>query len=269
MVDLPGRGRAFVTDSGPRDAPAVFLLHSVLTTGLLCWYPTIPAINDRYRVITLDARWHGRGIESETFDLRDCADDVVALADVLGIDRFTVAGFSMGGGIAQLVWRRHPGRVAGLVLCSTGPYFSTHDPRHRASSERTGRILRPIYRVLPRVSEKSLNKTTSHTSIWALRQFFSTPLSHLGDFGNGLGDFDSRDWLREVDVPTAVVVSIRDRVVEPERQQLLIDGIPGAQRFEVDGGHACCVLGARYFIPPFAEALDAVVPRDRASAAAR
>ncbi|WP_193363230.1 alpha/beta fold hydrolase [Gordonia sp. KTR9] len=257
MVELPGRGRAFVTDSGPRDAPAVFLLHSVLTTGLLCWYPTIPAINDRYRVITLDARWHGRGIESETFDLRDCADDVVALADVLGIDRFTVAGFSMGGGIAQLVWRRHPERVAGLVLCSTGPFFSTNDPRHRASSERMGRILRPVYRVLPRVSDKSLDKA-SHTTIWALRQFFSTPLAHLGDFGNGLGEFDSRDWLHEVDVPTAVVVSIRDRVVEPERQQLLVDGIPGAQRFEVDGGHACCVLGARYFIPPFAEAVDAV-----------
>jgi pimeloyl-ACP methyl ester carboxylesterase len=257
MVELPGRGRAFVTDSGPRDAPAVFLLHSVLTTGLLCWYPTIPALNDRYRVITLDARWHGRGIESERFDLRDCADDVVALADVLGIDRFIAAGFSMGGGIAQLVWRRHPERVAGLVLCSTGPYFSTRDPRHRASSERMGRILRPVYRVLPRVSDASLDRT-SHTTVWALRQFLSTPLSHLGDFGNGLGEFDSRDWLGEVDVPTSVVVSLRDRVVEPERQQLLLDGIPGARRFEVDGGHACCVLNARFFIPPFLEAVDAV-----------
>ncbi|MBD0863970.1 alpha/beta fold hydrolase [Gordonia sp. zg691] len=265
MVELPGRGRAYVTDSGPRDAPAVFLMHSVLTTGLLCWYPTIPALNERYRVITMDARWHGRGIESENFDLRDCADDVVALADVLGIDRFIAAGFSMGGGIAQLVWRRHPERVAGLVLCSTGPFFSTRDPRHRASSARTGRILNPIYRLLPRVSEKSLNKTTSHTSIWALRQFFSTPLSHLGDFGNGLGQFDSRSWLHEIDVPTAVVVSIRDRVVEPERQQLLLDGIPGAQRFEVDGGHACCVLGAKFFIPPFLEAVDAVHARARLS----
>ncbi|SDU59787.1 alpha/beta fold hydrolase [Gordonia westfalica] len=261
MLDLPGRGRAFITDSGPRDAPAVFLLHSVLTTGLLCWYPTIPAINDRYRVITLDARWHGRGIESDTFDLRDCADDVVAVADVLGIDRFIAAGFSMGGGIAQLVWRRHPERVSGLVLCSTGPFFSTNDPKHRRSSERTGRILTPLYRLLPRISDKSLNKTTSHTSIWALRQFFSTPLSHLGEFGNGLGQFDSRSWLHEIDVPTAVVVSTRDRVVEPERQQLLLDGIPGSQRFEVDGGHACCVLGARFFIPPFTEALDAVSSR--------
>ena len=103
MVELPDRGPVFVTDSGPRDAPAVFLLHSVLTTGLLCWYPVIPELNKRYRVITMDQRWHGRGIRSDRFDLRDCADDVAALADELGIERFTAAGFSMGGGIAQLV----------------------------------------------------------------------------------------------------------------------------------------------------------------------
>lgn len=262
-VELPGRGLTYVTDSGPREAPTVILLHSVLTTGLLCWYPTVPALNERYRVVTLDHRWHGRGINSPGFDLEDCADDVVALADVLGIQRFTAAGFSMGGGIAQLAWRRHPQRVSGLVLCSTGPYFSTHDPEHRERARRTGQILGPIYRRIPRPSEKSLDKTTSHTSVWAMRQFFSTPLSHMGDFGDGLGRFDSRDWLGEIDVPTAVVVSTRDKVVEPARQQLLVDGIPGAQRFEVDGGHACCVLGAERFIPPFVDAVDAVTAESR------
>ena len=93
--------------------------------------------------------------------------------------------------------------------------------------------------------------------------YVSTPLSHMGDFGDGLGRFDSRDWLGEIDVPTAVVVSTRDKVVEPERQQLLVDGIRGAQRLEVDGGHACCVLGAEWFIPPFVEAVDAVTVGER------
>ncbi len=73
MVELPGRGSTFVTDSGPADAPAIILQHSVMTTGLLCWYPVIPELNQRYRVITLDHRWHGRGIRSGTFDLLDCA----------------------------------------------------------------------------------------------------------------------------------------------------------------------------------------------------
>ena len=91
-VELPGRGLTYVTDSGPREAPTVILLHSVLTTGLLCWYPTVPALNERYRVVTLDHRWHGRGINSPGFDLEDCADDVVALADVLGIERWLLFG---------------------------------------------------------------------------------------------------------------------------------------------------------------------------------
>lgn len=258
MLELPGRGPVFVTDSGPRDAPTVFLLHSVLTTGVLCWYPVIPELNKRYRVITMDQRWHGRGIRSDRFDLRDCADDVVAVADELGINRFTAAGFSMGGGIAQLVWRRHRHRVSGLVLCSTGPYFSTNDPELRAQSHRTGRLMTGLYRVLPSPRLDRLDDPAGHTAVWALRQFFSTPLSHMGQFGEGLGGFDSRDWLADIDVPTSVVVSVRDRVVAPQRQQLLVDGIPTARRFEVDGGHACCVLGAQFFIQPFVEAVDAV-----------
>ncbi|MDL9945607.1 alpha/beta fold hydrolase [Gordonia sp. ABSL11-1] len=257
-LDLPGRGQTYVTDSGPKDAPAVFLLHSVLTTGLLCWYPVIPQLNNRYRVITMDQRWHGRGIRSADFSLHDCADDVVAVADHLGIEKFTAAGFSMGGGIAQLVWQRHRGRVSGLVLCSTGPYFSTRDPELRAQSQRLGRVLSVLSKAIPRPGIGRLDDTTVHTSVWAMRQFFSTPLSHMGSFGDGLGEFDSRPWLHEVDVPTSVVISTRDRQVEPARQQLLVDGIPGAWRFDVDGGHACCVLGAQFFIPPFVEAVDAV-----------
>nr|WP_174519007.1 alpha/beta hydrolase [Gordonia desulfuricans] len=259
MVELPGRGTTFVTDSGPAEAPAIFLQHSVMTTGLLCWYPVIPELNKRYRVVTLDHRWHGRGIRSDRFDLRDCADDAVALADQLGIDRFVTAGFSMGGGISQLVWKRHRERVGGLVLCSTGPFFSTNDPHLREQANRTGRFLKPVYKVIPRPSDASLDKPSSTTMVWGMKQFLSTPLSHTGDFGEGLGRFDSRPWLGEIDVPTSVVVSTRDRVVDPDRQQLLVDGIAGAQRFEVDGGHACCVIGADKFVPPFLEAVDSVV----------
>ena len=53
------------------------------------------------------------------FRLEDCADDVVALADELGVRSFIPVGYSMGGPIAQLVWKRHPSRVEGMVLCAT------------------------------------------------------------------------------------------------------------------------------------------------------
>lgn len=257
-IDLPGRGTTYVTESGPVDAPVVFLLHSVSTTGLLCWYPVVPKLSQDYRVVTIDHRWHGRGIRSADFTLADCADDVVAVADQLGVDRFVAAGFSMGGGIAQLAWQRHPDRVSGLVLCSTGPYFSSIDPRRLEAERRIGRWLRPVDKILPAPSDARLDNWQGHPLLWALAHVVSTPLSHQGDFSAAMAEFDARPWLSDIDVPAAVVVSTRDKIVQPERQQLLVDGIPGAQRFDVDGGHACCVIGAELFIPEFLKAVDAV-----------
>ena len=80
----------------------------------------------------MDHRGHGRGLRDDRpFRLEDCADDVAAVADQLGIERMIVVGYSMGGPIAQLLWRRHSALVDGLVLCSTGAAFAS-TPRLRA-----------------------------------------------------------------------------------------------------------------------------------------
>ncbi len=46
-----------------------------------------------------------------------------ALADLLGIESFIPVGYSMGGPVAQLLWRNHRERVSGLVLCATARNF--------------------------------------------------------------------------------------------------------------------------------------------------
>ncbi|WP_372434522.1 alpha/beta fold hydrolase [Gordonia hydrophobica] len=257
-LDLPGRGQTFITDSGKADGPVVFLLHSVSTTGLLCWYPVIPLLERDFRVITMDHRLHGRGITSDTFTLDECADDVVAVADALGIDSFIAAGFSMGGGIAQLAWQRHADRVSGLVLCSTGPYFSSIEPDRLLLEQRIARALTVVDKVLPSPSDRVLDNSSSHPVKWGLAQMASTPLGLQGVFAEAMANFDSRDWLGDITAPTAVVVSTHDKIVQPERQQLLVDGIPGAERFDVAGGHACCVVGAEKFIPEFTAAVRSV-----------
>src|SRR5947209_6774024 len=123
-LDLPGRGRTCVIDvPGPPGAPTVILLHALATTAALSWYPSVGALSERYRVVAFDQRWHGRGIQSDAFRLADCADDVAAVADALGVDRFIVVGYSMGGAVAQLVWKRHRDRVQGLVLAATARNF--------------------------------------------------------------------------------------------------------------------------------------------------
>src|SRR3954469_21660305 len=124
FVELPGRGRTYVREmAGPPGAPTLVLLHGLAATGGLNWFASFEPLSRHFRVVALDHRGHGRGIRAPRFRLADCADDVAALADVLGVERFVAVGYSMGGPIAQLTWQRHRDRVEGLVLCATSRNF--------------------------------------------------------------------------------------------------------------------------------------------------
>jgi pimeloyl-ACP methyl ester carboxylesterase len=267
-VDLPDRGRTYVTDiPGPTpDAPVVVLLHALVTTGTLSWYPVMADLAQTYRVITLDQRWHGRGIRSAHFRLSDCADDVVAVLDELGIDRCIPVGYSMGGLVAQLVWKQHPHRTSGLVLCSTTRNFrcarreKLFFPLLSAamfplSPYARGRVER-YAACVPELPE--LNCTDKG---WGKREFRSTSAWSMPEVLAELGRFNSAPWIGEVDVPTAVVVTENDHVIPARRQRRLAEEIPGAEVFSFSGGHGALVLGADSFRPALLDALASVTRR--------
>ena len=121
-VDLPGRGTTAVWQcAGPPDAATLVLLHGVTMTAELCWFRVLERLGRQFRIVAPDLRGHGDGIplRGSRFRLEDSVDDIAALADVLDIKRFAAVGYSMGGMVAQLLWRRHPRLVSGLVLCAT------------------------------------------------------------------------------------------------------------------------------------------------------
>lgn len=274
MVELPGRGTTYVTDTpGPHpDSPTVLLLHAVGCTGLLTWYPAIRPLSQRYRVVTLDQRWHGRGIQSDVFSLVDCADDAVALLDVLGIDKAIVAGFSMGSIVAQRVWRQHPERVAGLVLCATTDRFrmTLSEQLFHQSMEVTMVGARGLARsriavraTLAAAGAVSLAPNDMHD--WALAEFRSTSPWAVGHAVAALGRHHSRPWLSRIDAPTAVVITRNDKVIPAARQLALARRIRGATIHDIDAGHASCVLEAETFVPAMVEATATVHARRRGS----
>ncbi len=269
-LKLPGRGTTLVTDTGPRDAPAVLLLHAVGCTGLLTWFPVIDQLAERYRVVTFDQRWHGRGIQSEYFTLQDCADDAAAVIETLDLRDVVVAGFSMGSIVAQRVWRQHPGPTAGLVLAATTDRFaSTLSERifHQAmgvsmAATRTLASSRSVRRA-SRGAAEALSLAPSDTHRWALGQWRETSPWAVAQAVAALGRHHSRPWLDQIDVPTAVVVTERDHVLPPERQRAVASRIPGASIHPVDCGHAGCVLEADRFVPVLIEAVDETAARVR------
>jgi len=258
MVELPGRGRTFVTDTGG-DGPTLFLLHALACTGLLTWYPCLDALRRRYRVVVFDQRWHGGGIRSPRFVLDDCADDVAAVADALGIERFVCAGYSLGSLVAQLTWRRHPDRVAGLVLGASTTHFAD-TARQRRRLDLVGARIAATIAAERRFAEQ-LGLDDGVDDRWAWRQFRATPPRAVASAATVIAGFDSRPWSGAADVPAAVVVTSRDRLIPPVRQVELARHLPDAAIYEVDAGHAACVLAADKFRPAMLAATASVAGR--------
>jgi 3-oxoadipate enol-lactonase len=271
VLELPGRGRTCVIEmAGPPGAPTLILLHALATTAALSWYPSMHALAKNYRVIAFDQRWHGRGIRSETFSLEDCADDVVAVADALGVERFTVVGYSMGGAVAQLVWRRHRSRVEGMVLAATARNFRGK-PTERlwftitnAAMRRYGvRAQLGMERLAARLTDAPVGLTADASKVgpWAMAEFRSTSFWSLLAAIDAVGKFESSAWIRRVDVPTSVIIANRDRFIPARRQHALAAAIPGAMSYEVEGNHAALVLGASEFVPALLDACASVTRR--------
>ena len=272
MVELPGRGSTYVTDTpGPSpDSPTILLLHAVGCTGLLTWFPAIEPLSRRFRVVTMDQRWHGRGIQSEEFSLYDCADDVAALIDELDLQDVIVAGFSMGSIVAQRIWRQHGDKVAGLVLCATTDRFRSsvaerlfHSGMEIAMVGTRGVSRSRTASRAARQTAKAFDIEPSDMHDWVLREFRSTSPWAVGQAVAALGRHHSRPWLSKIDVPTAVVVTLNDRVLPPDNQIALARRIPGATIHDIEAGHASCVLEAEKFVPALVEAAATVNARRR------
>jgi 3-oxoadipate enol-lactonase len=271
-VELPGRGTTFVYEQpGPPNARTVMLIHGLAASGALNWFPAFGPLSERYHIVAVDLRGHGHGIPARgNYRLADCADDVIALADHLGVDRFIPVGYLLGGFVAQLIWHRHRERVEGMVLCATSRNFggTTRERWFYGSlwGAMTGlQVMRHVPPFRRRTREEPpfdpADLDGTRMPRWALAELRRCSPSTLLAAMNALGRFSSHEWIGGVDVPTAVVVTTKDKFVAPPRQLKLAQAIPGATVHPAHTDHAACVLGARRFIPALLEACASVSDR--------
>lgn len=244
VMYLPGRGEVFVRDSGGTSAnPAVLLLHAWTASADINFFPVYARLAESYRVIALDQRGHGRGIMStEPFTLEDCADDAAALLEQLGVGRAIVVGYSMGGPVGMLLARRHPGRVAALVLQATALEW-----RHTARERGVWRLL-PVFDIGMRagvgvgffdwVIRRAVDEDPAVGSYqpWLAAEFQRATARDLVAAGRALSLYDSRPWAGQLDIPAAVLVTARDHLVWPAKQRELAR-VLRADVFETDADH--------------------------------
>lgn len=247
---------------GPADAPAVMLLHGLGATADLTWSTTMPALSRAFRVVAPDVRGHGRAATLDRFTLEDAADDVAALAEALSLDHFIVVGYSMGGAIAQLVCKRHPEKVGGLVLCATSRSF--------VGTWRERALLAAIQRV--RVASRAVPDEVAKVAARRIAGNLVRERAGIGiddhvrilDVGQvleavcALGNFRSDGWIGAIDVPSAVLVHLRDRRVPASRQFELAHALRGAVVHPIDSDHFAVVKKPDAFVSTLVNAVQDV-----------
>ncbi len=242
---VPGRGEMLVREiPGRPGQPTILLLHGWTLSADLNWFTAYDALAPLGRVVAIDQRGHGRGLRSEQpFSLEDAADDAAALLEHLHADPAIVVGYSMGGSVAMVQWRRHPATVAGLVLQSTGLQWRS-SLRERVLWSGMAMVEYGLRFGTPRgLTERYLRMATEQRPdlkphlAWLKAEVRRGDPTSIAAASRALTTFDARPWAGSIDVPAVVVVSAHDHLIRPRRQHQLASAIPGAEVVEVDAAH--------------------------------
>ena len=145
--------RIHYRDEGPRDAPAIVLVHANFAS-LLGWEPWADALKDKYRVIRFDMTSHGlTGPDPKgDYSLERTMELTEKFIDAVGLERFTIGGTSLGGTVSLLYTINHPDRIDNLILLSPGSLEGREQKERRGDVPDAAYILKYI---MPRAIPKS------------------------------------------------------------------------------------------------------------------
>ncbi|MER6125024.1 alpha/beta hydrolase [Streptomyces sp. NPDC001795] len=202
------------------------------------WAPQLTEFARTRRVIAPDLRGYGASpVVRGVTPLSVFADDIATLLDDLGVDRFVLAGLSMGGQIVMECCARFPERIAGLVLADTFPAAETEEGRqgrYAMADRLLGEGMRGyadevLYRMVAPYADaevaahvhRMMTATSPEGAAAALRGRAERP--------------DYRDLLTRVTVPALVVVGEDDTFTPVADAEAMHAALPDATLHVVTG----------------------------------
>jgi pimeloyl-ACP methyl ester carboxylesterase len=237
--------RLHVELHGPEGAPVVVLAHG-WTCAIRFWAAQVRDLAVDHRVVVYDQRGHGRSPEvgRDGYSTQALADDLEAVlaAALAPGEKAVIAGHSMGG-MTLMAAADRPGvreHAVAALLCSTGSSRLVGESlilpvragalRTRMTRAALGARL-PLGPVTP-VSKRILKYATMGAGSSpgrvdaCARIVHACPRRARVAWGHVLADLDLEAGVRELRIPTAIVVGTEDRMTPPVHARAIAEALP-------------------------------------------
>jgi len=252
--------RLFYRLEGKADRPVLVLSHSIGTDHGM-WALQVEDLLPHFQVLRYDTRGHGASDAPKgEYSVERLGRDLLGLTDALKIPKFAFCGLSLGGAIGQWLALNAPDRVTGLVLANTSPQFGPRtnwETRMRTVSEKgmAGIVDMAMQRFF---SPETLARGEAYANALKSVLLGTDPGGYTGCCA-ALRDFDHTRLLKQIRIPTLVIVGDRDVSTPWEGHgEILAREIPGARALHLAAAHLSNLERPRSFTSAL---LDFLLPK--------
>lgn len=212
----------FYQDTG--GSGEVILFHHGYTGSHDSWPAIVEQLRGEYRCVMMDARGAGDSAHApDGYTIEQYAADVIAMADALGIDRFTYVGHSMGGGIGMWLGLAHAARLSRLVLVAPVPAGGIDVPvafRQASAKLWYDRDIDELVRQRM-VGAARPEVTDEVTAKGRVDRALSVSTGHYEGSWDSMVAFDVVDRLGEITTPTLMIVGAADGLARANLEDYL------------------------------------------------
>jgi 3-oxoadipate enol-lactonase len=237
FTSVPG-ARLYWKLEGCDGARPLVLLNSI-GTDMDLWDPVLPLLRARFRLLRIDTRGHGASTaEPGDFAMPQLARDVLAIAHDAGIERFSVAGVSLGGMIGMELALSHPQQVEKLALVCTSATMDAASWNDRIAKVRAEGMAAIADLAMVRFLSPELRDENPALYETVRRQLVTMDPQGYAGCGAAIRDMDLGARIGGIAAPTLVVTGTRDTSTPLEGHgEHLLACIPGASHTVLQAAH--------------------------------
>lgn len=219
---------------GSEIAP-VLLLSNSLGTNLGMWDEQISEFTSHFRVLRYDKRGHGQTeVPEGEYTIDQLGEDVVALLDVLQLEKVFYCGLSIGGMTGMWLARHAPERFERMVLSNTSPHVGPKE----LWSERIQTVLdNGMEGVLESVTQRWFTQEYIASAPGRLREvqemILTTPPIGYAGCSAAIREMDQREVIKTIELPVLVISGAEDVATPAEHGRFIADAIPSAEYVEI------------------------------------